>query len=153
MSSEHAFNHVKALLGKLDRSIDEARARRIGDADEEQAEGQGDQGGQDRQLPGRHAPERAEGTGSSRFASADPSVGGSPNHPGGAHQDNGTGTASGRRPTSHQPLGASPTNSNPTRRPGIGRARPLTRTDNDAEPETQKPDDDWVGGSGPEPQN
>lgn len=30
-SSQQAFNQVKAILGKLDRSIDEARERRLGD--------------------------------------------------------------------------------------------------------------------------
>jgi hypothetical protein len=29
--SENSFNRVKSLLGKLERSIDEARARRLGD--------------------------------------------------------------------------------------------------------------------------
>jgi len=30
-SSSQAFNQVKNILGKLDRSIDQARARRLGD--------------------------------------------------------------------------------------------------------------------------
>lgn len=33
MGSERAFNQVKAILGKLDRSIDQARARRLGEPD------------------------------------------------------------------------------------------------------------------------
>lgn len=31
MATERAFNQVKSILGKLDRSIDEARAKRLGD--------------------------------------------------------------------------------------------------------------------------
>lgn len=33
MGTDRAFNQVKSILGKLDRSIDEARARRLGDPD------------------------------------------------------------------------------------------------------------------------
>ncbi len=33
MGTDRAFNQVKSILGKLDRSIDEARAKRLGDPD------------------------------------------------------------------------------------------------------------------------
>ena len=36
MATDRAFNQVKSILGKLDRSIDEARAKRLGDPQPEQ---------------------------------------------------------------------------------------------------------------------
>lgn len=38
MPSSHAFNQVKGILGKLDRSIDEARERRLGNGSETEPE-------------------------------------------------------------------------------------------------------------------
>jgi len=38
MPSSHAFNQVKGILGKLDRSIDEARERRLGNGSDAKPE-------------------------------------------------------------------------------------------------------------------
>lgn len=141
MSSGDAFQHVKALLGKLDRSIDEARARRTGVNDDDQGE--------------QESPSRAEGHTPQRESSGRAPVGGSngvsgpggiPGTASGTRASGANGESAMRREGTATPPGASPTNSNPTRRPGIGRARPLNRPSAPENTGTRADDDEaWVG--------
>lgn len=178
MSSGDAFNQVKALLGKLDRSIDEARARRTG-SNEDDVRGPDGSSRSDQRGEYRHDPRldgrgesrtdprndtRAESRPDQRDTNGDQRPGhreiGGPARPAGTHPSQASGASpdtAPRREASTQPIGASPTNSNPTRRPGIGRARPLNRQgDTPADPKRAQPsrsvvddtDDTWVGGKG-----
>jgi len=50
---QKAFNEVRALLSKLDRSIDEARTKRVGPKDEPQNPGSNGSAGTDRTIGSR----------------------------------------------------------------------------------------------------